>query len=378
VSDAVIGKDVAENLMGLRYSLSGRDKTAKLSRVNLSYAHVLVVDDIPTNLDVVRGMMKPYQMKIDCATSGPQAIEKIRSEKPRYDAVFMDHMMPEMDGVETTRNIREKIGTDYARNIPIIALTANAIVGNEEMFLQNGFQGFISKPIDMAKLDAVLKRWVRDKCKEGEEAIPIADMEHSQESDAVPLASAIISGIDRDKALERFSGDEEVLTDVLRSYARGTRPLLSSLREALAAENLADYAITVHGIKGSSYGIVAQKVGEAAEALEMAAKAGNLAEVQNGHAAFASITEALLDNIEKALGESDAESGKPVAAEPDPALLAELREACAKFDMDRVDAAMKRLEAFRYENGGELVAWLREQVGSMTFENITGGDWPAL
>ncbi len=87
----------------------------------------------------------------------------IRAGSPRYCAVFMDHMMPGMDGVEATHIIREEIGTAYARNIPIIALTANAIIGNEEMFLSNGFQDFISKPVDMIKLDAVLRRWVRDK-----------------------------------------------------------------------------------------------------------------------------------------------------------------------------------------------------------------------
>ena len=165
-----IGREVAENLMSFRYTLSKRDTEIKLKRANLSYAHVLVVDDIPTNLDVVKGMMKPYGVKIDCVASGPQAIERIESQNPRYAAVFMDHMMPGMDGVEATRVIREEIRTEYARRIPIIALTANAIVGNEQMFLNSGFQDFISKPIDMSKLDAVLRRWVRDKDKEAEAA----------------------------------------------------------------------------------------------------------------------------------------------------------------------------------------------------------------
>ncbi len=156
-----IGKVAAENLMRLRYSDAKRSRNAQLTRAKLPHARVLVVDDVVTNLDVVRGMMKPYGMKIDCATGGRQAVEMIRAEKRRYNAVFMDHMMPGMDGMEATRIIREEIGTEYARAIPIIALTANAIVGAEEMFLRCGFQDFISKPIDMAKLDAVLRRWVR-------------------------------------------------------------------------------------------------------------------------------------------------------------------------------------------------------------------------
>jgi signal transduction histidine kinase/ActR/RegA family two-component response regulator len=161
VSIMPIGKEAAENLMDFKYTLSKRTNGAKMERMDLSHAHILVVDDVPTNLDVVKGMLKPYKVNIDCATNGRQAIMMIRSQNPKYDAVFMDHMMPGMDGVEATKNIREKIGTPYAQNVPIIALTANAIVGNEEMFLANGFQDFISKPIDTAKLDAVLRRWVK-------------------------------------------------------------------------------------------------------------------------------------------------------------------------------------------------------------------------
>ncbi len=146
-----IGKTVADNIMSSRYTISKRKKNTKLVRVDLSYASVLVVDDIITNLDVVKGMMKPYGLKVDCAISGYQAIEMIRMENPCYSAVFMDLMMPGMDGIEAKRIIREDIGTDYAKNIPIIALTANAIVGNEEMFLSQGFQDFISGAAPLGK-----------------------------------------------------------------------------------------------------------------------------------------------------------------------------------------------------------------------------------
>jgi CheY-like chemotaxis protein len=227
----------------------------------------------------------------------------VRAANPRYRAVFMDHMMPEMDGIEATRHIREEIGTTYAQTVPIIALTANAIVGNEEMFLTNGFQDFLSKPIDMVKLDAVLRRWVRDKNAEKE----LEESAEPQDSAARYAAAGItISGIDTGKALEHFSGDATVFIDILRSYASGTHSLLSKLRGYLAAENLADYAITVHGIKGSSYGIFAQKTGKAAEELEMAALSGNLTAVKAGHPVFESMAEGLLQEIAKTLAAIDA------------------------------------------------------------------------
>jgi CheY-like chemotaxis protein len=223
----------------------------------------------------------------------------IRSETPRYSAVFMDHMMPGMDGVEATRIIREELDTDYARNLPIIMLTANAVAGNKEMFLRSGFQDFISKPIDLMKLDAVLRRWVRHKEKEAPDAVSGA------RASAPPTDAPRISGVDTLRALERFNGDETIFFDVLRSYAVNTRPLLDTLERRLAEGNMEEYAIAVHGVKGASYGICAQKAGKAAEVAELAAKAGNIAAVRTRHAAFMTIATPLLDAIEEALAARD-------------------------------------------------------------------------
>ncbi len=370
--EAPIGKELAENLAGLRYTLSRRARNKKLPRVDLSYARVLVVDDIETNLDVVRGMLKPYGLKVDCATAGRQAVEMMRAGEPRYSAIFMDHMMPEIDGIEALRIIREEIGTEYARNIPVIALTANAIMGNEEMFLNQGFQAFLSKPIDIAKLDSVLRRWVRNKDKEARPgalaAPPPEDLPGAQGP-----AALRIDGVDTEKALERFAGSEEVFLDVLRSYSANTRALLGRLEEHLAAGNMDAYAIAVHGVKGASYGIAAQEAGKLAEGLEMAARAGQAGAVKASHAAFEAKATALLDAIDAAT-EAVGGEHKPLAPAPQPMLLAQLRSACAAFDMDGVDAAMEALEAFRYESGEELVAWLRRQIDNMDFEAVIGLD----
>ena len=374
VSERPIGKAVAESLMSLRYTLSKRARNTKLARINLSYAHVLVVDDIVTNLDVVKGMLKPYEVSVDCATSGRQAIDMVRNGNPRYNAIFMDHMMPGMDGIEAARIIRE-LGTEYARDIPIIALTANAIVGNEKMFLNQGFQAFISKPIEMMKLDAVLRRWVRDK--NLEEDLDGGETESAEQGGGETLLGEIvINGVDTRRALERFGGNNEIFVDVLRSYAVNTRPLLENLDEYLEAGNLEDYGIVVHGIKGSSYSIVAQSVGKLAEALEYAAKAGDIEKVRQCHGEFRAAAESLLAGIKTTLEHVDAGAEKPAAAAPDESVLEELRAACGAFDMDRVDRAMSQLEMYRYERGGKLVEWLREQVNNMMFEEISGGRWP--
>ena len=135
----------------------------KLERPDLSYAKVLVVDDMQTNLDVAANLLRLYKMQVDCVKSGEEAVDLINREgtheNPAYNAIFMDYMMPEMDGIETARAIRN-LGTEYARMIPIIAVTANAIKGSENMFYINGFQDFLSKPIGIRQLDSVIRKWI--------------------------------------------------------------------------------------------------------------------------------------------------------------------------------------------------------------------------
>ena len=160
VDDDTIGAAAAENLRKSRYADQKRSHNAGMSRIQLPDARVLVVDDVEINLDVARGMMEPYGMAIDCVLSGQEAIDLIRGENPRYDAVFMDHMMPGLDGIETVRIMREEIGTAYAHNVPVIALTANAVSGTQELFLNKGFQDFLSKPMDILRLDEVIRRWI--------------------------------------------------------------------------------------------------------------------------------------------------------------------------------------------------------------------------
>jgi signal transduction histidine kinase/CheY-like chemotaxis protein len=161
-TDTPMGAETAENLRSFRYSDKKKRAQEKLQRPDLSYARVLVVDDFLANLDVAAGMLRKYKMQVDCVTRGWDAIDRIASGQPEYNAVFMDHMMPGMDGMEATAAIRA-LGTPYARDVPIIALTANAVAGNEQMFLSNGFSAFLPKPFSAISLDSVVRRWVEKK-----------------------------------------------------------------------------------------------------------------------------------------------------------------------------------------------------------------------
>ncbi|MDR0689867.1 MAG: response regulator [Spirochaetaceae bacterium] len=341
----------------------------------MPYGRVLVVDDVATNLDVARGLMMPYGLSIDCAGSGQEAIRKIQEEKMRYDAIFMDHMMPEMDGIEATRIIRNEIDTEYAKNVPIIALTANAIVGNEEMFLSNGFNAFISKPIDIMRLDTILNQWVRDR--QTEEILRQAKNMQKESAAAEPveeLSSVIldgfeIEGVDLEAGIARY-GTKETYLNILRSYVIHTPELLEKLRN-LSRETLAEYAVTVHGIKGASYGISAGAVGDWAEKLEHAAKAGDYDAVNGENASFIEKTEVLVAGIWNLLREAlEQDAEKQKAAAPDRVLLEKLLDAGKRFKSTVMEEVLSELEEYEYEADGDLVTWLREQLDNLEYDAI--------
>jgi signal transduction histidine kinase/DNA-binding response OmpR family regulator len=360
----VIDRETVENLKNFNFIAHRRSRNQKLMRAWIPYARVLVVDDVPTNLDVARGMLKPYGMNVDCVSSGQAAIDKIRKAEVTYNAVFMDHMMPGMDGIEAVRVIRREIGTDYAKSVPIIALTANAIIGNDELFLKNGFQAFLTKPIDIMLMDAAINRWVRDKTQEKEPAGKDREAEETpgEESRLKSIArEAEIEGFNVETGLDMVDGDEESWLDILRSYIQHTRTTLESIR-APSAETLADYTITVHGIKGASYSLGAGEVGKLAEALERSGRAGDLKFVQAHTAEFIEAAEKLLAALSTLLEKVEAGQNKPRRDRPDPEVLKQILEACEEFSMEKMENAVAALEAFRYDaEGQELVSWLREQ-----------------
>ncbi|MCL2443896.1 MAG: transporter substrate-binding domain-containing protein, partial [Treponema sp.] len=157
VDSEVLGKDVVFNLKQFHTNYMTHKKRKQITRDPMPYGNVLIVDDVETNIYVAVGLMQLYKLGIDTAMSGQEAVNKIKDGKT-YDVVFMDHMMPEMDGIETTKVLR-----DMGYTAPIVALTANAVSGQVDIFLQNGFDNFISKPIDIRQLDSVLNILIRDK-----------------------------------------------------------------------------------------------------------------------------------------------------------------------------------------------------------------------
>jgi len=360
VEDTPLGTEVAEKLRSFRYIDDKRLATKRLVRLNMSYAKVLVVDDMQTNLDVAAGLLRKYNMQVDCVTNGQDAVEKIYSGNPVYDAIFMDHMMPGMDGIEAADKIRA-LGREYAQKIPIIALTANAIHGTEEMFYQHGFQAFISKPIDIMELDSVLRKWVRNEEKEkelGTNALLTPDTSEDESNKNIEIK---IPGVDTERGLSLYGYDKKIYLTLLRSYAPNTLENLKKLK-TVTKETLPDYVITVHGLKGTSAGIGAETIREEALNLENLSRAGKLDEVLALNGKLINDAEIVAHNIKEWLAGYDARNTKTLLKAPDRKILARLRQCCENFDMSGIDKAMTELEDFNYEEGAELVAGLRKKI----------------
>jgi signal transduction histidine kinase/CheY-like chemotaxis protein/HPt (histidine-containing phosphotransfer) domain-containing protein len=291
VTDIPIGPKVAEQLKDFQFSDEKHQQHSRLVRLQLPYAKVLVVDDVEPNLVVVKGILKPYGMQVDCVTSGREAIEEIK-KGTKYNAIFMDHMMPEMDGIEAVRIIRNDIDSEYAKTVPIIALTANAVRGNEEMFLNSGFQAFLSKPIDINMMDSVIRQWVRDKTRE-----------ENQAGQAVPeINSGVrtgsrtgkdIPGIDMKRALEQLGDDEEILELTLQSFVENSPSALGKLKN-FKPEEIGDYIITVHGLKGVFRNICAGEAAALSARLEQAGKAHDVDFIKGNNDALITVIEKLV------------------------------------------------------------------------------------
>jgi signal transduction histidine kinase/CheY-like chemotaxis protein/HPt (histidine-containing phosphotransfer) domain-containing protein len=276
-------------------------------------ANVLIVDDISTNLRVAKELMNPYNMNIHTCLSGAEAVELV--EQSRYDLVFMDHMMPGMDGIEATARIRAlEYGDGYLRKLPIIALTANAVTGQRELFLQSGIDDFLAKPIDIQKLNDILEKWLpREKRiaipRTQEEAGPDESEADDSESIDIPGVDAI-SGLDAEAGLRNIGGSPEVYFDILADFCRDAESRAVKITEALENGDTKLYITLVHALKGAARSIGATETGEAAAWLEKSAETEAPALIREKTAELLENLRSLADNIKNAEKERENADGR--------------------------------------------------------------------
>ena len=243
-------------------------------------AHVLAVDDNRMNLRVIEEILKNYNIKVTTAVSGMEALEKITSAD--YDFVFMDHMMPEMDGVETLHAIRQMLGTYYTK-VPIVALTANTVAGAREALLAEGFSDFMEKPIERSVLERVLRRNLpADKIVLRQKAVLEETQEEIQEIIQETDDIGEIEGLDVEQGILYCNGREAFLS-ILRAYCEDWNSTGALAKESFEKKDWKNYTIAVHGLKSAMFSIGAGKISEMAKQLEFAGKENRIEYIEEHH-----------------------------------------------------------------------------------------------
>ncbi|MCL1930315.1 MAG: ATP-binding protein, partial [Treponema sp.] len=309
VDSAVIGKEMAENLMKLNLDSSVKMRAFQINREYMPYGRILVVDDVETNLYVARGLLAPYGLSVETVLSGFEAIDKIKAGFS-YDIIFMDHMMPRMDGIETTRIIRE---SGYSQSI--VALTANALAGQAAIFMENGFDDFISKPIDTRQLNIVLNKLVRDK-------YPAEVVEAARKQKDRLLASS-----------EQKTAIGTELADIFVKDAKKAIAVMEPLYENnfTGEDDLPIFIINIHAMKSALANVGEKELSAEAAALEHVGREKDINLILSG---FPSFLETLNTVIKKL--EPKENAGKNADNVGDNKFLEEkllaVKEACALLD----------------------------------------------
>jgi len=293
-------------------------------------ARVLSVDDIATNLRVLEGFLKPYKMRVDSCKSGMEALEALKAIP--YDLVFMDHMMPGMDGIETTGRIRA-LESEYPHleKMPIVALSANAVLGMMEKFMQSGMDDFLSKPIDPAKLHGILRKWIPEN--KWEAAKGNVDKKKQE-----PISYIEIKGVNVNKGITRTGGVIEDYLITLDIFLKDSMEKIKEINTCLAVDDIQLYTIYVHALKSAAAHIGADNLSEAARVLEDAGREGNMPLIKANSSQLLADLEELLVNIKTFLAKSNSYEQNTVDMVLIKDELLRLKEAVKLFD----SAAIKK------------------------------------
>lgn len=319
-------------------------------------AHILVIDDNRMNIRVVEGLLRAYGVKVSYALSGQEGIDMLSSKA--YDLILLDHMMPGMDGVETFHHIRKKPDL-YYKEIPIIALTANAIAGAREMFIKEGFNDFVAKPVESSVLQRTLKRHLpADKLKtidEAERILMEAKKEESVSTSSASEGELVIGDLDISKGI-MYCGNQENYIEILTSQRDSGKDIIAQVQDLYEKADWKNYIIVVHGIKSSMMSIGAVKLSEMAKALEFAGKGQDFDFIRREHATmvkeFERVMEILFECKYLPAVETDADVVmKPEISDEEFAQkLVELENVTYEFDANKVLPILDELSKYAYHS----------------------------
>lgn len=319
-------------------------------------AKILIVDDNSINLTVAQGLLEPLNMQIDTALSGNGAISKI--SKTMYDLILMDHMMPELDGIETTRIIR-RFHSEYD-DVPIIALTANVVGDVKTMFIREGMNDFVAKPIEVRMLINTIRKWLpKDKIKKRSVPTKIAPPKKQVVLPDIPELN--IQG-----AL-KLLGSEELFMTILADYYRAIPKKLKLIQTYKDKKEWHNYTVEVHALKSASKQIGADELSDRAAALEAAGNANDIDIILQNTDDLLSMYAHYHDILSPFFPEKQEVKGKPpITADILNDVFVEMKQAIEDLDMDKMDDAIHTLDGYSFDDENhELYINLCEAVADM-------------
>lgn len=320
-------------------------------------AKVLIVDDNRINLKVTECLLKPLQMVIDTAESGQKAIELVQSKT--YDMIFMDHLMPGMDGVETTKRIRE-LPLDYVKTVPIVALTANGEEGLKEQLLEQGLNDFLTKPIDLQEICDIIRRWLVQN---------VSDHVNTQGAQESHNGVPVIEGLDVKQGIAQ-SGGLEIYKEILGDFYIMIPQKALKIEKCLADGLLRDYTIEVHALKTTARLIGAMELSSMCLRLEELGNAEAEEELMRDTPAMLELYRSYMDVL-RPYGQRNEGDKKQTTNEHLISLLHNLHLAMDSFDLDGVDSCMKELEEYQLPSECQkYMEMLRVYVADVAMEDI--------
>lgn len=329
-------------------------------------AHILLVDDNELNLVVAKELLKPLRMQIDTAENGLQAVKMVRGSQ--YDLVLMDHMMPVMDGIEAAKAIRA-LPEDKYQKLPIIALTANAMVDARKEFLNAGMNGFVAKPIDFARICNQLKLWlpkdlVRDVPKEEAKKLLADDLSDREIQPEDPqMGFSFEEGVNH-------CGSKAALMKTIRIFYRTIDSKANKIEQCLKEGLISDYVIEVHALKSSALLIGAVPLSEAAKELEDYGKQGKTEVLEEKTPDVLTLYRDL-KNILRPYAEKEEDAKKEFSDGEWITALQQIHQCIEQFDLDGVDQIMEQLEEYQVpECIRESMDQLRVYVADVSMEEI--------
>lgn len=278
------------------WALCRKEKEVPVNCFTAPQARALVVDDNSMNLSLMKELLKRTQLQVDLAASGKECLELTKSGK--YHIIFMDHMMPELDGIETLQ-ILQADETNPNHDTIVVALTANAAAGSREKYLEYGFHDYLSKPIQVDKLDALLMKYLpKDLVQlEKKEECPVCGMkqEGSQKQDTTQE----ILAINHETGLSYCLNSEALYQQILQSFCKQARAYLPQLDTHFRNHDWKQYAIIAHGLKGNALNIGADNFSKVSLQHEQAAKSEDEAFILKEYEAYIAALKSLIEEIEK-------------------------------------------------------------------------------